>query len=101
MFSDLMSALNDACLEVFGGEVQPTYTPPGGSPQSITVISYEPSIDEATAPGRYTLIFAKLSSFSVAPVEGGTVVMSSITYKVVDVSADEGGGVELKLRKAG
>jgi hypothetical protein len=101
-FSDLVNAMDTACLDVFGTPV--TFTPQDGSAaQQITGIIQSPAIAEDYIPGSVqgtavVRLFVRFASLSPSPRQGDTVAINTIVYDVLEVAVDTEGGAVLKLR---
>ena len=101
-WSDLVNALDGACLATFGTPV--TFTPQDGSgAQRITGIIQHPAMAEDYVPGgvqgtSVVRLFVRFANITPPPRHGDTITVNSIAYDVVDVDVDAQGGAVLKLR---
>jgi hypothetical protein len=101
-FSDIVNAMDTACLAAFGTPV--TFTPQGGSgPQQITGIIQTPAMAEDYVPGSVqgtsvVRLFVRFANLNPPPQHGDTITINGIVYDVMEVEADVEGGAVLKLR---
>ena len=101
-FSDLVKAMDTACLAAFGTPV--TLTPQDGSgPQQITGIIQTPAMAEDYVPGSIqgtsvVRLFVRFANLNPPPQHGDTITINGIVYDVMEVEADMEGGAVLKLR---
>ena len=101
-FSDLVNAMDTACLDAFGTAV--TFTPQDGSgAQQITGIIQNPAMAEDYVPGTVqgtavVRLFLRFANLTPPPRQGDTVAISGIVYDVLEVAVDTEGGAVLKLR---
>ena len=101
-FSDLVNAMDSACLAAFGTPV--TFTPQDGSgPQQITGIIQTPAMAEDYVPGSIqgtsvVRLFVRFANLNPLPQHGDTITINGKTYNVNEVEADSQGGAVLKLR---
>jgi hypothetical protein len=101
-FSDLVNAMDAACLAAFGTPV--TFTPQDGSgPQQITGIIQTPAMAEDYVPGSVqgtsvVRLFVRFANLNPLPRHGDTIAINGIVYDVLEVAADTEGGAVLKLR---
>jgi hypothetical protein len=101
-WSDLVNALDTACLATFGTAV--TFTPQDGSgAQQLTGIIQRPAMGEDYIPGSVqgtsvVRLFVRFAGITPAPRHGDKITISAIVYDVVDVDVDAEGGAVLKLR---
>jgi len=97
-WAPLMNELNEQVLATFGQQV--TYSPQSGTPFPVTGILETASRPEDSAPGTYAVLFVRASAFDQPPERGDEVTVGNSVYKVVDLEADVGGGLTLRLREA-
>ena len=101
-WSDLVNAMDAACLATFGIAV--TFTPQDGSPaQEIAGIIQHPAMGEDYAPGSIqgtsvVRLFVRFAGSTPSPQHGDTITINGVVYAVVDVDVDAQGGAVLKLR---
>ena len=101
-FSNLVNAMDTACLNAFGTPV--TFTPHDGSgAQQITGIIQNPAMAEDYVPGSVqgtavVRLFVRFANLVPQPRQGDTVAISGIVYDVLEVAVDTEGGAVLKLR---
>jgi len=101
-FSDLVNAMDTACLGAFGTGV--TFTPQDGSgSQQITGIIQNPAMAEDYVPGSVqgtavVRLFVRFANITPPPRQGDTVTINGIVYDVLEVAVDTEGGAVLKLR---
>ena len=101
-WSDLVNAMDTACLATFGTPV--TFTPQDGSgAQQITGIIQTPAMAEDYVPGSVqgtsvVRLFVRFASIAPPPRGGDTVTINGTVYAVQDVDVDTQGGAVLKLR---
>lgn len=100
-FQDLADGVLEACKGTFGETV--SYTPAGGSAESITgIFNAKTQVVEDGLPvildqPNLGVVLADLSS---APRVGDTVVVRGVSYRVSNVENDGEGGSVLSLQKA-
>lgn len=106
-FSDLSSALDDACLDVFGLEGDGTvitFTPQDGSGAlTIDGIVRRPPLEEENLPGSskgtaVVRLFVRFTEITPNPQKGDLIAINGRTYAINDVQVDSAGGATLKLR---
>src|SRR5271157_4487907 len=101
-WSDLVNAMDSACIATFGIPV--TFTPQDGSgTQQITGIIQNPAMAEDYVPGSVqgtavVRLFVRFSAITPPPQHGDTITINGIVYDLVEVEADREGGAVLKLR---
>lgn len=101
-WSDLVNALDTACLAIFGTTV--TFTPQDGSgAQQLTGIIQRPAMGEDYMPGSVqgtsvVRLFVRFAGITPSPRHGDMITINAIVYDVVDVDVDAEGGAVLKLR---
>ena len=101
-WSDLVNALDTACLATFGTTI--TFTPQDGSgARRLTGIMQRPAMGEDYMPGSVqgtsvVRLFVRFSDITPPPRHGDKITISAIVYDVVDVDVDAEGGAVLKLR---
>ena len=101
-WSDLVSAMDTACLATFGIPV--TFTPQDGSgAQQISGIIQTPAMAEDYVPGSVqgtavVRLFVRFASIAPAPRSGDTITINGSVYDVLEVAVDTQGGAVLKLR---
>jgi len=101
-WSDIADAALTATRDVFGEAV--TYTPSGGSGESITAI-FEEAYEEVVLQGDVAvsatgpMCSVRIADLSQSPVAGDTITRSSVVYTVEDVRVDGGGGADLALSR--
>lgn len=101
-FSDLVNAMDTACLAAFGTPV--TFTPQDGSgPQQVAGIIQTPAMAEDYVPGSVrgasvVRLFVRFANLTPQPQHGDTIAINGIVYDVVEVEADIEGGAVLKLK---
>jgi hypothetical protein len=101
-FSDLVNAMDTACLDAFGTPA--TFTPQDGSAaQQITGIIQNPAMAEDYVPGSVqgtaaVRLFVRFAAITPPPRQGDTVTLNGIVYDVQEVAVDMEGGAVLKLR---
>ncbi len=104
-WTDLVNALDTACLNTFG--VPATFTPQDGSgDQQITGIIENPAMAEDYVPGSVqgtavVRFFVRFANITPAPQRGDVITLNGIVYTILEVDADTQGGAVLKLRVAG
>lgn len=99
-FSDLTAGVLGACVATFGESV--TYTPQGGSPESITGIfnARTEQVDLASGVLSYQpTLGVKVADLSTSPRVGDTLTVRSQGYRVVDIDEDGEGGAVLLLHR--
>ncbi len=101
-FSDLVNAMDTACLDAFGTPA--TFTPQDGSAaQQITGIIQNPAMAEDYIPGSVqgtaaVRLFVRFAAITPPPRQGDMITLNSIVYDVQEVAVDMEGGAVLKLR---
>ena len=101
-WSDLVNAMDTACLATFGTPV--TFTPQDGSEaQQITGIIQNPAMAEDYVPGSVQgtaviRLFIRFAGIEPPPRRGDTVTVNGTIYDVQEVEVDTQGGATLKLR---
>ena len=103
-WSNLVNALDAACLATFG--VSATFTPQDGSgAQQITGIVQNPAMAEDYVTGSVqgtsvVRLFVRFAGIVPAPQHGDLIAINGILYNVAEVAVDTQGGAVLKLRVA-
>ncbi len=97
-WGDVADLATKACQSVFGQAV--TYTPSGGSAQSITGIfeaAYEVVDLDAAVPvtGTQPMLDVRLDDLDTTPAIGDTFVTGGSTYEVTDVQLGGQGTAKL------
>ncbi len=101
-WSDLVNAMDTACLATFGIPV--TFTPQDDSgAQQITGIIQTPAMAEDYVPGgvqgtSVVRLFIGFAGTVPSPRGGDTVTINGTIYAVQEVAVDAHGGAVLKLR---
>jgi hypothetical protein len=95
-WASLVGAQDDACLRAFGRNV--TYTSQAGVSAVIRGIVDRGVEAEESDRGVYAGLFTKASAFSSPPVRGDEITVDTSVYKIVDLNADEEGGLRMILR---
>ncbi len=97
-----MKGLDSSCISILGG-VPATFTPQGGSAQTITGLIQSPSMAEDFIPGgaqgvNVLRLFVQYSTITPAPKRGDGVVINTTSYVIGEVDVDTQGSGVLKLR---
>jgi hypothetical protein len=101
-WSNLVNALDAACLATFG--VPATFTPQDGSgAQQIVGIIQNPAMAEGYVPGSVqgtsvVRLFVRFADIAPPPRHGDDITLNGILYSVVEVEVDTQGSAVLKLR---
>lgn len=96
-WDDEASAMNAGTVATFGRAV--TYTPLAtGIPAAIQGI-YETPREEETALGIFAVLFVNAADLPSAPAKGDHVTVSTETYAVFQIEADQARGVRLGLHR--
>jgi hypothetical protein len=93
------TALNDACLDVFGGEA--IHAPlSGGGPHVVRCVIDSGEFTETSSPGAHIVLWAKAESFGVEPAKGDTFTHGGVDYTAADVQREpeDGAGLRVLLR---
>ncbi len=85
-------------LEAFG--LDATYTPPpSGTPVAFRAERIPSGEEYPEEMGTTLALFVRLSDFPSVPVNGGTVTIQSLTYKVARVDVNSQGRAVLTVRR--
>jgi hypothetical protein len=101
-WSDLVNAMDTACLATFG--IPATFTPQDGSgAQQINGIIQTPAMAEDYVPGSVqgtavVRLFVRFAGIAPPPRSGDTITINGTVYDVQEVAVDTQGGAVLKLR---
>ena len=99
MATTAFSALNAACLKIFGTSV--SYQQGAGAPFAITGILQKDSEEERRQDGVYARLFVNLAAFPSRPDKGDLATVNGTAYTVFDVEIDPAGAGLLSLKKHG
>ena len=95
-----LTALNTACLKVFGSPV--TYQrAAGGAPFPITGILQKDTDEERHQDGVFVRLFVNLTDFGARPEKGDLATVNGTTYTVFEVAIDPAGGASISMKKHG
>lgn len=104
-FSDMIAAVDHACLSIFGDSLDVAFYPAaGGGPIAITAISVTPQNPEDYLAGgmqgvTWLPIFVRFVDISPLPQKGDVFKVNGVTYDMPNDAVDLEGGAVLKLRR--
>jgi hypothetical protein len=105
-FSDLINAVDNTCISVFGDGLTLSFYPQsGGGPISVPALTIDPRLLEDYVPGssqgvNRLPVFVRFVNISPLPQKGDIFVANGINYDLPEAAVDREGGAVLKLKKS-
>lgn len=97
-FRDLADTVVGLCNKVFGEDFV-SYTPSGGSPNSIRAVFSNDFVEVEGVVSLKPILRVQLSELENSPAKGDAVTINSVNYLVTESRIDGFGGSSLILKK--